>query len=87
MHFAVDEDDDGSSPFGPRHYILGRWLKGQISVGPEEPKTSLRDQDRPRFPLRDNLHEHGMQTNQKKKDSKSQESRSMFALNRKSGAF
>ena len=22
MHFAVDEDDDGSSPFGPANYIL-----------------------------------------------------------------
>lgn len=31
MHFAVDEDDDGSSPFGPANF-MDVWLR-QISIG------------------------------------------------------
>ena len=45
MHFAVDEDDDGSSPFGPAT-IYGR-LAETDQRRSEEPKSLARYQERP----------------------------------------
>ena len=44
MHFAVYEDDDGSSPFGPA--ISGR-LAETDQRRSEEPKSLVRYQERP----------------------------------------
>lgn len=49
MHFAVDEDDDGSSPFGPAN-TFGR-LAETDQHRPEEPKSLVRYQERPPNPL------------------------------------
>ena len=46
MHFAVDEDDDGSSPFGPAIYFVGR-LAETDQRRFEEPKSLVRYQERP----------------------------------------
>lgn len=45
MHFTVDEDDDGSSPFGPAIF-LGR-LAETDQRRPEEPKSLVRYHERP----------------------------------------
>ena len=45
MHFIVDEDDDGSNPFGLAIYF-GR-LAETDQRRPEEPKSLVRYQERP----------------------------------------
>ena len=45
MHFIVDEDDDGSSPFGLANFF-GR-LAETDQRQPEEPNSLLRYQERP----------------------------------------
>ena len=47
MHFIVDEDDDGSSPFGLA-ILFGR-LAGTDQRRPEEPNSLVRYQERPPF--------------------------------------
>lgn len=47
MHFPVEEDDDGSSPFGPAKF-RGR-LAETDQRRPEEPKSLARYQERPPF--------------------------------------
>src|SRR5688500_11203264 len=54
MHFAVYEDDDGSSPFGPANN------RGHLAETdqrrPEEPKSLVRYQERPPgFPCRPHM--------------------------------
>lgn len=46
MHFAVDEDDDGSNPFGPANFNNGR-LAETDQRRSEEPKSLVRYQERP----------------------------------------
>jgi hypothetical protein len=46
MHFTVDEDDDGSSPFGPAIQLHGRLAKTDQRRS-EEPKSLMRYQERP----------------------------------------
>ena len=48
MHFAVDEDDDGSSPFGPPNCVNGRLAEIE-QRRPEEPESLVRYQERPHF--------------------------------------
>ena len=42
MHFAVDEDDDGSSPFGPANFGRADRVSGWRSAHPKGDNTYVR---------------------------------------------
>jgi hypothetical protein len=46
LHFAVDEDDDGSDPFDPAVFHTGR-LAETDQRRPEKPESLARYQERP----------------------------------------